>query len=172
MIDVMDALRYLHERKVLHRDIKCDNVLLRKDITALLSDFGLSTLLSSDRQEACSSMIGTAIFMAPELSFDVKYSYPADIYSFGIMCMELLSACTPGSRRIGLNKLQAIRPGLPKELYAIVRDCTMELSSARPRAEHVLPRLQELLGALRLTPADTFTSQQSPTKKQSCLVSD
>jgi serine/threonine protein kinase len=58
LTDVMNAVRYLHERKVLRRDIKCDNVLLRKDMTALLGDFGLSKLLSSGRQEACSSSVG------------------------------------------------------------------------------------------------------------------
>jgi serine/threonine protein kinase len=156
MIDVMDALCYLHERRLLHRDIKCDNVLLRKDMTALLSDFGLSKSLSSGHQETCSKGVGTSVFKAPEVSnvSKDKYSYPADIYSFGMMCMELLLGDRPKSRMQGLFRVHGMRSqqGL-YELDAFASHCTKFSSSARPCAEEALVWLRELLEVLQATPS-------------------
>jgi serine/threonine protein kinase len=140
--DVIEAVSYLHQHNVLHRDIKCENVLLHEDMRALLGDLGLSKELSSSR--ARSQGVGTSVFRAPETDSIYGYKFPADVYSFGITIMELLLSSKPCDRTCGLQDMQSLGETCPElafqleNLRRIAEHCTLRMPDDRPCATQVL----------------------------------
>ena len=107
----MKALEHLHNKGVMHRDIKPENILLGKNGQVKLADFGLSIKVTSklDRQ------IGTHWFMAPELIKSNKYDCKVDIWSFGIMLIEMIDGACPYSLVGGKTAMELIiRKGVPE----------------------------------------------------------
>lgn len=93
-LDVARALAYLHEQcspKVLHRDIKPSNILLDNNYNAYLSDFGLSKLLGTSQSHVTTGVAGTFGYVAPEYAMTCRVSEKADVYSYGIVLLELIS---------------------------------------------------------------------------------
>ncbi len=97
----MRGLEYLHDSKIVHRDIKGQNVLISRNMSAKLVDFGVSALLNESLGRR-KTVIGTPYWMAPEVIVaDVtssEYDSRCDIWSLGITAIELaevrfLSAC-------------------------------------------------------------------------------
>lgn len=89
------GLHYLHERHIIHRDIKSDNILVDKQGQVKLADFGYSAQLTTER-DARSSKVGTVCWMAPELiKGERRYDTKVDIWSFGIFAMELANGDPP-----------------------------------------------------------------------------
>eukprot|EP00948_MAST-09A_sp_MAST-9A-sp1_P003442 g3442.t1 len=86
MIGVIRGINYLHTREnpIIHRDIKPENVLVRENFTSLLSDFGDAKKLSAGGF-SMSTLVGTPIFIAPEISREEASTTKSDIYSFGFV---------------------------------------------------------------------------------------
>ena len=97
---VLDGLAAAHDRRVLHRDLKPDNVLLASAWQYLgpgavkLSDFGIAEIVA-DGKRSSSGLIGTPEYMAPEQLVTGAGDLPADVYSAGILLYELLAGRTP-----------------------------------------------------------------------------
>ena len=92
------ALGAAHERNVLHRDVKPDNVMLGKDGSVILTDFGIAKIVGSQDPAltAAGSNIGTPAYMAPELaSGQTEASPAADLYAVGVVFYEMLTAEAP-----------------------------------------------------------------------------
>jgi len=94
-----DAIVFLHEKFVIHRDLKAGNVLLKQDGTVKLTDFGVSAK-NKKKDQKRNTFIGTPYWMAPEVvlcenSSDKPYSYPSDIWSFGITLIEFAEMAPP-----------------------------------------------------------------------------
>ena len=86
-VDILQGLKYLHFNKIIHRDLKCENIFIDGDTSRVfIGDFGLSI-----RSEGGKSSVGTPEFMAPELYENAPYNDKVDMYAFG-MCM--LEMCT------------------------------------------------------------------------------
>jgi serine/threonine protein kinase len=98
--DVASGIEYLHERRVMHRDIKSSNVGFDADGVAQIFDLGLARLLPPESERLCDgyvmSRVGTRSCMAPEVADKLPYDLKADVYSFGIVLWEILSMCTAG----------------------------------------------------------------------------
>ncbi|KAI3699013.1 hypothetical protein L2E82_42982 [Cichorium intybus] len=92
-LGVGNALAFLHECKprILHRDVKPSNILLDEEFNAYLSDFGLARLLDDFETHVTTGVAGTFGYVAPEYALTCRASEKADVYSYGVMLLELLS---------------------------------------------------------------------------------
>ena len=152
--DVTRALAYAHERGVVHRDIKPDNVLLSGG-TAVVTDFGIAKALTAAKNEApvadtsltqLGTSVGTPAYISPEQAAgDPNVDHRADIYSLGCMAYELLTGAPPFAGRSPQRTLAAhltetprpiedVRPEVPPGLAALVMRCLEKEPSARPQS--------------------------------------
>ena len=88
------ALKYMHDRKILHRDLKGQNVFLCKDGKVKLGDFGIAKVLDCTAQ-LCQTQIGTPYYLSPEICEGKKYSSKTDIWSLGCILYELCTLKHP-----------------------------------------------------------------------------
>jgi eukaryotic-like serine/threonine-protein kinase len=165
--DVAKALSYAHERGIVHRDIKPDNVLLSGD-SATVADFGIAKAIAAARTDggtvgatltSIGASIGTPAYMAPEqAAADPSTNHRADIYAFGCMAYELLAGRPPFVATTPQRLLAAhmsddpdpilqYRADTPPQLAELVMRCLVKDADDRPQSA------RELVGVI-----DTVTS--------------
>ncbi|XP_063348327.1 STE20-like serine/threonine-protein kinase isoform X2 [Pelmatolapia mariae] len=116
----LEALAYLHESKIIHRDLKAGNILLSLDGDVKLADFGVSAKNTKTLQRR-DSFIGTPYWMAPEVvmcetSKDRPYDYKADIWSLGVTLIELAQIEPPNHEMNPMRVLLKIAKSEPPTL--------------------------------------------------------
>ncbi|XP_055836348.1 receptor kinase-like protein Xa21 [Solanum dulcamara] len=103
MLDVAMAIEYLHHGNVtpiVHCDLKPANVLLDEDMVARVGDFGISKILAISKSMAYTETLGTLGYIAPEYGSEGIVSASGDVYSYGIMLMEVLTKRRPTDEEI------------------------------------------------------------------------
>ncbi|XP_067363729.1 serine/threonine-protein kinase PAK 4 isoform X2 [Channa argus] len=114
-LSVLKALSVLHIQGVIHRDIKSDSILLTHDGRVKLSDFGFCAQVSKEVQRR-KSLVGTPYWMAPELISRLPYGPEVDIWSLGIMVIEMVDGEPPYFNEPPLKAMKMIRDNLPPKL--------------------------------------------------------
>ncbi|CAK9871010.1 unnamed protein product [Sphagnum jensenii] len=169
MLQVAQGMDYLHERGVMHRDLKSKNVLINvldygqsqvsKSVRAKLADFGVSKL--KDSSTFTTPDVGTTLWRAPEVFKEgsgKKYTKSADVYSFAIIFFEVLTGKTPfdGVRRDTIYEhiCSGGRPALPPTSYcpeylsALIQRCWATWAEDRPTFREICQMLEYCKGIL------------------------
>ncbi|XP_047977947.1 mitogen-activated protein kinase kinase kinase 1-like [Salvia hispanica] len=140
---ILHGLKYLHDQGVVHRDIKCANILVNTNGSVKLADFGLAKATKLNDVKSCK---GTVFWMAPEVVRSQGYGLAADIWSLGCTVLEMLTRrfpygdmeCMAAMFRIGKGE----RPPIPSSLSRDARDfllkCLKADQSVRSTAAELL----------------------------------
>jgi serine/threonine protein kinase len=177
LLQIADAMNYLHENGVMHRDLKANNVLITvvegpdgqpssSSVQVKLTDFGESKLKLYDSGYT-TPMVGTTRWRAPEV-FEVeenreKYTKSADVYSFSMLCFEVLTGDVPFKDKPLGTLLESIRDGVrpqlphadycPDYLSALIEKCWATNAVERPQ----FPIICQLLVDYKARVLDAFT---------------
>jgi len=148
--DVLLGLEHLHQKGVIHRDIKSDNVMIAASGQVKLTDFGYGAQLTSEQAKR-NTVVGTPYWMAPEvIRDDASYDTAADIWSTGVMCIEMIDGLppymdegVPPLRALYLIVSQGIPPPRNKDYMSedfkdFVNQCTNIDPAKRPTATQLL----------------------------------
>ncbi|XP_042521291.1 uncharacterized protein LOC122094756 [Macadamia integrifolia] len=153
---ILSGLKYLHDREIIHRDIKCANILVHTSGSVKLADFGLAKATKLNDVKSCK---GTAFWMAPEVVKRKPHGYgpPADIWSLGCTVLEMLTRKVPYSPLEWMQALFKIGKGIPppvpdtlsRDAQDFIHQCLRVNPDDRPTAALLLnhPFLQRSLSA-------------------------
>ncbi|KFM09700.1 Serine/threonine-protein kinase PAK 7, partial [Aptenodytes forsteri] len=146
-LSVLRALSYLHNQGVIHRDIKSDSILLTSDGRIKLSDFGFCAQVSKEVPRR-KSLVGTPYWMAPEVISRLPYGTEVDIWSLGIMVIEMIDGEPPYFNEPPLQAMRRIRDNLPprvKDVHKVSSVLRGFLDSMLVREPSQRATAQELL---------------------------
>ncbi|GLT84987.1 hypothetical protein SLE2022_031910 [Rubroshorea leprosula] len=142
---ILHGLKYLHDRDVVHRDIKCANILVDASGSVKLADFGLAKVTKLNDVKSCK---GTAFWMAPEVvnRKNQGYGLPADIWSLGCTVLEMLTRQIPYSHlecmqalyRIGKGEPPPVPDFLSNNARDFILQCLQVNPNNRPTAAQLL----------------------------------
>lgn len=153
-IQVGEGLRAAHEKGVVHRDLKSDNIMLASDGTAKVSDFGLAKLKNVSALTTQASMMGTLLYAPPEQLQGMNVDERADIFSFGVVLYEMLTGVLPFSGEYSQAVIYSILNEDPRPVAELNRKVPPTLERIVKRAlekkkEHRYQSVGELLADLR-----------------------
>ncbi|KAL6759463.1 kinase-like domain-containing protein [Haematococcus lacustris] len=153
-VDVSRGMDYLHQRKIIHRDLKAANLLMDDHAIVKIADFGVARVIEGSG--AMTAETGTYRWMAPEVIEHKPYDTKADVFSFAVVIWELLtckvpySDMTPLQAAVGVVQ-KGLRPGIPPNcppaLADLMRAAWAQEPQARPSFRDLTPRLQGMYEA-------------------------
>lgn len=148
---VANALQYAHDEKVIHRDVKPENMLLGRHDTILLSDFGLATAAQSSRTQVGQDVAGTVTYMAPE-QLQGKPGPASDQYALAVVVYEWLSGDTPFHGRAfeaATQHMLATPPSLREKVPTLSSSVELVVMRALEKDPHKrFPNVQAFAAAL------------------------
>jgi serine/threonine protein kinase len=185
-LGIAKGCAFLHNRSpsIIHRDLKCANVLVSNDLTAKITDFGESRSLGGARDENTMTTVGTPYFMAPEVfsseQDDKMYSKEVDIYSYGMLLLEIFydgeikKAFRKGwGPMVVMNRVgKGWRPDLKlveaedKGLADIMRKCWDKDPEVRPAFKEMIKFFQKKLMQLDMETKNMKGLLMKPSEKE------
>ncbi|CAD8093338.1 unnamed protein product [Paramecium sonneborni] len=142
---ILEGLEYMHQQNMIHRDLKCENILIDTNNNELkIGDLGLSIQMQSNNT---SSVLGTPEFMAPEI-YQGNYDTKVDIYAFGMCVLEIVTGmkpfceCKGGTGQVIKKVMEAQKPQslesiMNEKIKSIILEC-LKPANERPTATQLL----------------------------------
>ena len=139
------GLCYLHNKKILHRDIKTKNIFIKNNLTVKIGDFGIAKILSSTSSYA-HTFIGTPYYISPELCKDQPYNDKSDVWALGCVLYELCTLNHPfegGTQveiyeKIVTQKFKSINPEYSSDLKKMIDLLLEKDENKRPKMKDIL----------------------------------
>ncbi|KAF3324481.1 LRR receptor-like serine/threonine-protein kinase [Carex littledalei] len=171
--ETAEGLHYLHKDcsiTFIHRDVKSSNILLTEDLTAKVSDLGISKALSNQKTEKVATKVcGTMGYMDPEYGVTGFLTQKSDVYSFGVILLEIITGQRPGPGGLeGVILVERVRQKMAEQngniesiidaqlrgdygidsmwsVFELARKCTHDEPEPRPTMEFVVTELKNAL---------------------------
>ena len=139
------ALKHIHEKKIIHRDLKSGNVFLMKSGLVKLGDFGIAKTFKNTMDKA-KTMVGTPYYLSPEIIQGKPYDNKSDIWSLGVLLYEMMTFKMPfEANTLPMLSMKIMRGNYTppssmytKDLREIVSKCLMVDPSRRPSIREIL----------------------------------
>ncbi|XP_020226031.1 dual specificity protein kinase zakA [Cajanus cajan] len=151
-LDLARGLSYLHSQKIVHRDVKTENMLLDKTRTVKIADFGVARVEASNPNDMTGET-GTLGYMAPEVLNGNPYNRKCDVYSFGI-CLWEIYCCDMPYPDLSFSEItsavvrQNLRPEIPRccpsSLANVMKKCWDASPDKRPEMDEVVSMLEAI----------------------------
>ncbi|KAK3439106.1 hypothetical protein EUGRSUZ_C03748, partial [Eucalyptus grandis] len=125
LVDVAMAIQYLHHGQsepIVHCDLKPSNILLNEDLVAQVCDFGIAKILAENKLDTQTRTLGTIGYIAPEYGSEGKVSTKGDVYSFGVLLLEVITGKKPTSEMFNadISLRQWVGASIPERVLDIV----------------------------------------------------
>lgn len=139
------AMKHVHDRKIIHRDLKGQNIFLTKNNNIKLGDFGIARVLSNTKEKA-KTMVGTPYYLSPEIIENKPYSFKSDIWSLGVVLYELCALKPPFTAdslnflalKIVRGQYNPVPPQYSRELKNLIGSMLMLDPTKRPSINQIL----------------------------------
>merc|ERR1719265_2972379 len=139
------AMKHVHDRKVLHRDLKTQNIFLMSSGQIKLGDFGIARVLDATKDYA-KTMVGTPYYLSPEIIEDRPYNFKSDIWSLGVVLYEMTTLKHPFDAEslhfLAIKILQGQYPDpdpqYSPELVKLIRSMLAKNAHTRPTINEIL----------------------------------
>jgi serine/threonine protein kinase len=165
VMQLSSAVKYMHSKRLLHRDMKPDNMGFQEGGVLKIFDFDISRIVPASTRGPTETFkmtkrVGSPRYMAPEVMLGEEYNLTADVYSFSLLAHQLITLEKPYDTlpRLGFDRLIAVtgvRPDLPtvwpKGLQSLLENCWSRNVSSRPEMSCVHRILQQQLPLLAAT---------------------
>lgn len=173
---ILRALQHAHDKGIVHRDIKPQNIILLQNGTIKVSDFGIARFSRSDTRTMTEKAIGSVHYISPEQARGDMTDEKADIYSVGVVLYEMLTGKVPfesdSAVSVAIMQLQAdptpptqINPAIPKGLEQITMHAMQKLSAERYQtATEMLLDVEEITRNANATFDYSYFVDSQPTK--------
>merc|ERR1711982_304301 len=152
-LDIACAMAYLHSKNIIFRDLKSKNILIDEHFRAKLCDFGFARL-NEKREARALTLCGTDDWMAPEVILGMDYNEKADVFSYGIVLLEIISRkkvsvslqrSAADGFQLDIDKAKAVLPtDCPESLADLAFELCQNDPEARPTFKQVVSRLSKL----------------------------
>ena len=154
-VQILQALQHAHEKGVVHRDVKPQNIMLLQDGTIKVTDFGIALVTTNDTRTMTKNAIGSVHYIAPEQAKGSVTDGKADIYSVGVMLYEMLTGKLPfdadSAVSVAIMQLQN-DPKPPREINSSIpeglEEITLRAMRKEPRQRYESAR--EMLEAIEI----------------------
>ncbi|KAL3642000.1 hypothetical protein CASFOL_012815 [Castilleja foliolosa] len=141
-LDLSRGLSYLHSKKIVHRDVKAENMLLDTERRLKIADFGVARVEAQNPSDM-TGQTGTPGYMAPEVLDSMPYNRKCDVYSFGI-CLWEIYCCDLSSSDVKNNVRPRIPRCCPSSLANIMKRCWDASPDKRPEMDDVVKMLEAI----------------------------
>ena len=157
LYNIVDDLNNIHELKFIHKDLHSGNIL--QDVVSYIADFGLSQSIYNTSSSTSTNVCGVLPYIAPEILEKKPYTFASDVYSFGIIMVEISTRKSPygnvpHDEKLALAICNGLRPrvakGTPKCYIDLVNQCLDANPQNRPSAEELFNIICNWLDSLRI----------------------